>query len=517
MSLSKLSMRLVAFVLTSCMACLAIAQTPPGSSTKPAATQGVAATKPASVKPPKKTAAKAPPAPERPAEPRTRPAKGVISTEGKLETLPATAELLQPPAALDNVAGQYAIAKEAPTIDWAILPGQYDGVKLWSNWGDSIQGSDGKFYGTIGDHDDPFGISYVYRIDPATKGVKLVVDCNEISAKAKGKYTGGKIHGPLVEDGLGHLYFATYPGGGKGVSKEYGYEGDNFFKYDEKTGACEDLGPIVPNCGIPVLVLHGPSQMFYGIGLVGKDLGDIKADSFFAYDLKQKKLIYTHPTGLSLNRTIFVAPDGRAYFDTSIKAPASSDAPAAPVVKGKKQPEPTEGFLNRYDPKTNTATLTDIKLPGSGKFRAASRPDKNGVVYGMTQDGVMFAFDTKTEKLTPWGPCFPAGTLYTAVLKLDPTEKYLYYVPASHGGSDKTGSVILQMTIATRQVKVLAFPYKTLKDKFNYHLGGTFGTALSRDGSQMLIVWNGNKADRPKPDFGLCSVMIVNIPASERQ
>ena len=42
----------------------------------------------------------------------------------------------------------------------------------------------------------------------------------------------------------------------------------------------------------------------------------------------------------------------------------------------------------------------------------------------------MFRFDTRKEKTTVIGRTFETGPAYTAVCKLSPDERFLYYVPA---------------------------------------------------------------------------------------
>ena len=51
----------------------------------------------------------------------------------------------------------------------------------------------------------------------------------------------------------------------------------------------------------------------------------------------------------------------------------------------------------------------------------------------------------------------------------------------------------------------------------NYNLGGTYGIALSADGSQLFVSFNG--AELPagrQSEFGLCSALLLHIPESER-
>jgi hypothetical protein len=174
-----------------------------------------------------------------------------------------------------------------------------------------------------------------------------------------------------------------------------------------------------------------------------------------------------------------------------------------------------EGVIARYRSADGTVTPTRARIPGNGTLRAASAVRHDGTAYGITGDGVVFSFNTKTEDLQEITRVFPTGPGYTAVCRLDPTARFLYYIPGSHGGTRLCGTPVVQLDLSTGRRKVLAFLQQALAGQFRYFLGGSFGFALNRDGSQMMISWNGTH-DPKKKDFGACSVMLLNIPASER-
>ncbi len=62
------------------------------------------------------------------------------------------------------------------------------------------------------------------------------------------------------------------------------------------------------------------------------------------------------------------------------------------------------------------------------------------------------------------------------------------------------------------------FPYYF--DKYGYTAGGTFSIKPRRQGRKALHPLNGafveHAAGKSSDTFGQCSVMVVNIPASER-
>ena len=450
------------------------------------------------------------------------------SAEGLREKLtrfsPSAAEVLTVP---EGIHGDFAVAKTPPLIDFAFLPGQRAGAKLWSGWGDAIQASDGNFYGTIGDHARPYGTAYVYRADPRSGQVELVVDFNRHLDVERGKYTPGKIHGPLMEGEGGWLYMIGYRGGADGTTEKHGYTGDWMLRYNVRTGEVQNMGIPVPYSSVPTSVIHD-GTLLYGLNTPGLAKASPK-EQFFVYDLRRKRMVFFGGPRPAKSRALILAPDGRAWYST-------------------------EDALVRYDPGADQLTLTDVRLPGEslaqmsaakdrtggkrkpdaslatgGILRAASRADANGIVYGITQDGHVFSFDTRAEKVRPITTAFVAENtatkekdgripLYTPVVRLSGDGRYLYYIPSGHGGSRTHGTAVIQLEVATGRRKVLAFLNGYIQEKVGYNLGGTFGTALSEDGSQLFVVWNGSIDPKSKegPDFGHSAAMIVHIPESER-
>jgi len=417
--------------------------------------------------------------------------KDATGASATLETLPASPALLQAP---DGVEGDFAVSKEAPTIEFAVLPGQWKGAELWSAWGDAIWASDGKCYASIGDHDGPHGCSYMYQIDPETKAVKLIVDVNAILKIPQDKYTAGKIHAPPVDIGDGWLYFVTYRGSVRTTTAERDYKGDWLFRYHFETGRAENLGVMVPHSSVPVLVGHKPTKRLYGLSAPGKTMPEPKKQ-FFVYDTEQRELVFAGGPETTMCRALILADDGSAYYDHG-------------------------GYLARYDPKKNVVTQTKAKLPG-GNLRAASRPDAKGISYCFARDGTGFSFNTtkrlfKAKAIKETTRSFATGPLYTTVCKLSPDERYLYYSPGAHGKTYRQGTVLMQLDVKTGKRKVIAFLNAYLSEKKDYNLGGTYAISLNKDGSKAFICWNGGSMRPRRRDFGLCSVMIVHIPESER-
>ncbi len=402
----------------------------------------------------------------------------------RLQALAAEESLLKAPA---GVAGDFTVAKRAPEIYFGILPKQWPGAKLWSAWGDAVWASNGKIYTSTGDHDAPFGHSYVYEIDPRVLTMRLVVDVNAVLGLTDKKaYAPGKIHAPIIDGGDGWLYFVTYRGSVRYTTATEKYQGDFLLRCHLKSGRTENLGALMPHASVPVLKYHAASKSLYGLSVFGKTMPDPK-NQFFVYDLARRQLVFTAESLCRANRAIFVAGDGRAYMGAR------------------------HGFLHRYDPRTKRVEKTKAKIPGDGILRAASRAGPHGVAYGISKDGVVFAFDFGKETVREITKVFVAGPQYTTVCRLDPTGRYLYYVPGSHGRSRQQGSAVIELDVRTGKRKVLAFLHQAVSRQKQYNLGGSFGIALQPDGGRLFIHWNGGLSGRKKNDFGLNAVMLLNI------
>ncbi|MBI3311396.1 MAG: hypothetical protein HYZ77_09145, partial [Serratia liquefaciens] len=86
-----------------------------------------------------------------------------------------------------------------------------------------------------------------------------------------------------------------------------------------------------------------------------------------------------------------------------------------------------------YDPASNQIATSSAKLPSSENarkgdtLRAAAGPTRAGLLYGMTQVGRLFSFESETETVKDLGPNFGDGA-YTAVMVLSPDSDFFRYM-----------------------------------------------------------------------------------------
>ncbi len=93
------------------------------------------------------------------------------------------------------------------------------------------------------------------------------------------------------------------------------------------------------------------------------------------------------------------------------------------------------------------------------------------------------------------------------------------YLPRAHGHGTPDGSPG-STRIEDGTKKVLAFMFPDFYDKYGYTPGGTFSIKLDDAGERLFVLWNGAFVEydpnKSSDTFGQCSVMVINIPASER-
>jgi len=417
--------------------------------------------------------------------PKLPDSKGILTVTSE--------DFLKAPATIGK---DVAIAKTPPTVDFLYYPGQTYPGKIWSNWGDGLA-VNGKYYSSIGDHDAPKGNAFVYEYDPAKKAMRLLVDVVSVLKRLMELlYTPGKIHGRLDMGKDGWLYFSTHRGSAKATTDAYGYKGDWILRVDPKSGKSEIVahGPVPKHC-IPNSVLDPDRLIFYGGTAPGAGKDDETGVNFFAYDVKNRKLLYSGPNGPS-RYMILAKSSGKVYY-----VPGKADM---------------VGPLMRFDSDKGGAP---VKIGATLGLRAATQETPQGFVYTVSKGGkaggaTLYSFNTKTEEVQNLGPAGVGGAQYITSLDADPTGRYLYYIPGAHGGSDKDGAAVVQFDTKTKTRKVIAFLHPYFKDKCGATLVGTFSSAVDPAGDKLYITWNVSRGSRA---WDCCALTVIHIPESERR
>ena len=383
------------------------------------------------------------------------------------------------------------VAKAIPTVEFAYFPGQTYPGNPWSCWGESLF-ANGKYYASAGDHTAPAGTAFVYEFDPKAKTFRQLVDVKKLLALPEGHYSPGKIHTNLSMGKDGWIYFATHRGSTRVTTPANHFTGEWIIRVNPITAVAEIVshGPVPQHC-IPTGFLDPDRLIFYG----GTTPGELKAENdgvrFFAYDVAKKKVLCDVPDGPA-RAMIFAKSTGIVYY-----VPAKT------------------GGLMKYDPAKGG---NPVKIPGELGLRAASDETKDGIVYTVAngqggKEPILYAFDTKTESIKELGAVAVGTNNYITALKLDPTGRYLYYIPGAHGGADKDGSPVVQYDTKTNARKVIAFLHPFYKDKYGVSVVGTYSYALSPDGADLYVTWNANRGGKV---WDVCALTVIHIPESER-
>lgn len=385
------------------------------------------------------------------------------------------------------------IAKTAPTIDFAYFPGQTYAGKPWSCWGESTF-ANGKYYASVGDHLAPAGSAYVFEYDPTKKTFRQLIDLKKLLNLPAGDYAPGKIHTMLTVGKDGAIYFGTHRGSTTVTTDKYNYKGDWIVRVHPDGPKAEVVAhaPVAKHC-IPTGFLDPDRLIFYGGTAPGAGKDDENTVRFFAYDVQKQKVICDVANGPK-RAMIFAPSTGRVYYTTA-----------------------SESGMVRYDPaKGGDPVPIDAKIPG---LRAASDETKGGIVYAVStgqggREPSLYAFDTKTEKVTDLGSPLVGSVAYITALKIDPTGRYLYYIPGAHGGADKDGSAVVQYDTKRKTKKVIAFLHPFYREKYGVAPVGTYSYALSPKGDELYVTWNANRSGRA---WDVCALSVIRIPEAERK
>jgi len=408
---------------------------------------------------------------------------------GKTLVTDASKTFLASPATIEQ---GVSVGAAPPTVDFLFYPEQNYPGNPWSVWGDGLA-ANGKYYSAIGDHLGPRGNAFVFEYDPETKNLRTLVNVERLLKLPENHYTPGKIHSRIDLGSDGWLYFSTHRGSTRVTTDQYHYKGDWIIRHDPETGKTEIVAqaPVPKHC-IPTSVLDPDRLIFYGGTAAGNRVDPVM---FFAYDINRRKVRHTVENG-PYRYIIFARSTGRIYYVNEDNGP-----------------------LMRYDPASGKPPA---RIPGSLGLRSATQETADGYVYTVStrRDGTIWRFNTMTEEAERIGDARVGTQDYVTSLDVDPTGRYLYYVPGAHGGSQQDGAPIVQFDVKTRRKKVIAFLYPFYRERYGYTPLGTYGSAVDESGERLYITWNGNRGgpdQRGRLRFNTCALAVVHIPESERR
>jgi hypothetical protein len=438
---------------------------------------------------------------------KDRPARAKIIRDEDLPyppTLPGEAAFVSDKSPLflqrpETLHDDVTVAKTPPQIDFLFYPQQTYPGKPWSNWGGGCV-ADGKYYSAIGDHyaigrgasPHSTGNAFVYEYDPATRQLRTVVDLAKVLKLPADNYRPGKIHSRVDMGSDGWLVYATHRGSPKAASDANHYQGDWILRTNPNTGQSEVVahGP-VPKHSIPNSMLDPERLIFYGGTAAGPD-AESQEIQFFAYDLAKRKLLYAGPNGPA-RYMILAASTGYLYF----------------------VPGNDEGELMRFDPANPGPPKPTGQTMG---IRAATGETQDGLVYAVSKgqgaaEATLWKFNTRSEQAERVGLISVGAEAYVASIAVDPSGRFLYYIPGAHGGGYRDGSPVVQYDVKQNSKKVIAFLHPFYQEKYGFTPKGTYSCALSEDGAQLFVTWNVSRGTRA---WDCCGLTVIHIPETER-
>ncbi|MBT4483527.1 MAG: hypothetical protein HOC71_07600 [Candidatus Latescibacteria bacterium] len=282
--------------------------------------------------------------------------------------------------------------------------------------------------------------------------------------------------------------------------------------YDVMTGDIVDYGVPLVRASWPYHRVDTDRGIMYAVGMFGE---------FLAWDINEQKTKWAGylPKGMGWWERAILIDDKTGMVYTSNRD---------------KQADP-ELHMIKYDPFKNRFTKLECHVPretetstrgakegGYNYMRTQTRkrgPD--GLFWCVGYAGKLFTFDPDNEKIVGFGYNWPGQERYTASMDRSPGGRYVYYLPGAHGHGYSDGSPVVQYDTKTGDIKVLAFMFPYYYEKYGYTPGGTFSIKLDDKGERLFICWNGafiqHVEGKSGDTFGQCSVMVVNIPESERR
>lgn len=385
------------------------------------------------------------------------------------------------PAVAEGPSAEVTVLAEggngSPRVEGVVYPRPDYAGRLWSQWGQGLVLSDGRFLSAIGDHQGVDGNSFLFVHDPRSGRLTRFADVLSQVDHDAGAFGYGKIHAQMVEVACDQVVFATYWGTRDGLSYGGSYTGDWLFSIDPATLALQPLGVPVPEHGIPSLAAH--DGLVYGEavdprGRAGEEPGDV--GEFFVYDPERREVVYRSADPRHIGfRSIAVDAAGRAFV-------------AMP-----------DGGLLRYDP-GGQLVVHGESLP-AGWLRAAAEPAADGTVFAVTTQPERYVALRADGSIDDLGP----AEGYTASIALSPSGEELLVVPGAHGGGP--GGRLLAVDVSSGEERLVVDLGPLVQQGLGLALAGSYNLAVDENTGRIYIGFNaGTTADNPWGEVVLVTV-----------
>ncbi len=370
-------------------------------------------------------------------------------------------------------------------VEGAVYPRpDYEGDP-WTQWGQGLVLSNGRFLSAIGDHLGPGGNSFFYEYDPATGTLATLGDVLSYVDHEPGAWGYGKVHGHIVAGPCGEAYASTYWGSNRDLEFSPSYSGDVLLRLDLERRTISALDVLVEEHGVPSLTGWPAQGLLYGEAidpLLEED--DIDQGPFFVYDVLREEMVFEGPAVPHAGyRNVLVDARGRAYYS----------------IGG--------GELAVYDPQTNEIQIHPYRMPGEW-LRASTPPTPDGRVIGVTRSPDAFFV------LHPSGVIEGLGSPpeYTASVALDPEGERFYYLPDAYGGTWALGAPLTSVDTVTGEQAVIVELNPLVEAGLGLRLGGTFNISVAPSGEVVYVGLNAGLLGADDDAFGEVVLVVVHLP-----
>jgi hypothetical protein len=175
---------------------------------------------------------------------------------------------------------------------------------------------------------------------------------------------------------------------------------------------------------------------------------------------------------------------------------------------------PPYHFL-KYDPATQEFSRMQSTL-NAPLMSWTERKSKDGIFWVFDIRGNFYRFHPDKDKVEVIGKNWLHGEDIEN-MRLSPGGRFVYYIASSDEDKPQEGFPLIQYDTRTERKKVLAFLFDYYFEKYGYAIQGTYGIAVSKDGSSIVAHANGAFVPtRLQASYGRPSVIEIHIPASER-
>ncbi|MFC1509010.1 hypothetical protein ACFL60_04890 [Candidatus Omnitrophota bacterium] len=436
----------------------------------------------------------------------------------------SSAEFLKEPEHVPAVV-DHIVARVQPTVKLMIVPdmvpeyfldmeeGDKSYMFAWANWAKVTRSEDNRFYFSVSDHRGIGCHINLYEYVPGRDLVHKVLDVSDLLGWTDKSLTDGKIHGHMgvMPDGTlwGATHYGVYPDSSWWAN---GYRGSWLFSYNINTHEAVNWGvPLIGNM-LPDFNVDTRRGRFVGTGA---------NNTVLCWDCINKKVLYAGypPNGwVWWRRGMFLDLNGKFW---------STDSN-----------DPERRFIS-FDPDLNKFERYDISGPLNPHFGNpdmhtdlrgyTDRPAMDGYYYMNCENGAFFKF--KPDGLN--GPeIVPLGVTWRVanqnygradfgmdVLQqmVSPKGRYVYYFPQYYPAP------LVQYDVKTGTKKALCWLYDYYFEKYGYWIGGCFGAEISKDGSFIVVCFNGAFQGNDLSQgigviaYGHPSIAVIEIPERERR